>query len=262
MIDDEALIRSGFRLILNAAPDIEVVAAVGGGQALEAVSSHSPDLVLLDIRMPDVDGLTVLAALMDLPHRPKVAMLTTFDMDDYVARAFGLGACGYLLKDTDPDCLAPAVRSHDEGTFALAPKVASVLVDGYLHGHRTRTSAEEHGSVLNAGERKVLMLLAEGLSNSEIGVRLHLSESSIKARVSAALAKLAVGNRVQAALWAQRAGLLADSAARWNQADTAAGLRATLRGRWRPGASGGRPRPQRPARRAARSGSRGRPPEA
>ncbi|MFD7450939.1 response regulator [Kitasatospora sp. NPDC059827] len=214
VVDDEALIRSGFSLILNAAADIEVVAAVSGGQALEAVASHTPDLVLLDVRMPDVDGLTVLARLVELPHRPKVAMLTTFDMDEYVARALGLGACGYLLKDTDPDCLAPIVRSLHAGTFVLTPKVASTVIDGYLHGHRTVTSADEHAAALNAREQKVLVLLAEGLTNREIGLRLHLSESSTKALVSTVLAKLAVGNRVQAALWAQRAGLLVDSAAR------------------------------------------------
>ncbi|MFJ4192392.1 response regulator [Kitasatospora sp. NPDC089509] len=210
VVDDEALIRSGFSLILSAADGIEVVAAVPGGQALEAVAAHAPDVVLLDIRMPDVDGLTVLRHLTELPESPVVAMLTTFDADEYVAQALRTGASGYLLKDTDPDDLAPAVRSLYEGAVVLAPKVVPTVVDGYLRHHRGLDSAAADVSMLTGWERRVLRGLAQGLSNAEIGARLHLSAGTVKAHVGTLLVKLSVANRVQAALWAQRAGVLAE----------------------------------------------------
>ncbi|MFE6747973.1 response regulator [Kitasatospora purpeofusca] len=214
VVDDEALIRSGFSLILNAAEGIEVVASVTGGQALEAVSVHAPDVVLLDVRMPDVDGLTVLRRLMEQPQRPVVAMLTTFDSDEYIAQALSSGASGYLLKDTDPDDLAPLVRSLHEGAVVLASKIVPAIVEGYLGHHRSLAAATAHDVRLNERERDVLLLLAEGLSNKGIGGRLHLSEGTVKDHVSAVLAKLAVDNRVQAALWAQRVGLVAGGGGR------------------------------------------------
>ncbi|MFF2042789.1 response regulator [Kitasatospora sp. NPDC058170] len=214
VVDDEALIRSGFSLLLNASADIEVVAAVAGGQALDAVAAHTPDLVLLDIRMPDIDGLMVLGHLMQLPQRPVVAMLTTFDSDEYIVQALRSGASGYLLKDTDPDDLARQVRSLYGGAAVLAQKVVAAVIDGYLSHHRELAAAAAHTARLNEREHDVLLLIAEGLSNGEIGRRLHLSEGTVKGHVSVVLAKLAVDNRVQAALWAQRAGLLAESGAR------------------------------------------------
>ncbi|MEV7599143.1 response regulator transcription factor [Kitasatospora sp. NPDC089797] len=214
VVDDEALVRLGFSLILNAAEDIEVVAAVPGGQALAAVAAHAPDLVLLDVRMPDIDGLTLLRELTDLPEAPVVAMLTTFDADEYIARALGRGACGYLLKDTDPDDLAPLVRSLVGGAVVLAPRIMPAVVDGYLRHHRDLGSGAERAAGLSERERGVLLLLAQGLSNTEIGRRLHLSTGTVKDHVSALLAKLGVTNRVQAALWAQRTGLLAADGAR------------------------------------------------
>ncbi|GAA3251193.1 hypothetical protein GCM10010493_25870 [Streptomyces lavendulae subsp. grasserius] len=120
VVDDEALVRSGFTMILNPAADIEVVAATCGGLALAAAAEHAPDLALLDVRMPDVDGLTVLARLMELPERPVVAMLTTFDSDEYIATALRSGASGFLVKDTDPDELARLVRSPAAGAVVLA----------------------------------------------------------------------------------------------------------------------------------------------
>ncbi|MFD7450922.1 response regulator [Kitasatospora sp. NPDC059827] len=212
VVDDEALIRSGFSLILNAADDIDVAAAVTGGQALDAVAAHTPDLVLLDIRMPDVDGLALLRHLRQLPHPPVVAMLTTFDSDEYIAQALRSGAAGYLLKDTDPDDLAPLVRSLADGAVVLAPQIVPAVVEGYLRHHHGLESAAARtaalGAALTGREREVLLLLARGLTNTEIGRSLHLSVGGVKEHVSALLAKLAVNNRVQAALWAQRAGLL------------------------------------------------------
>ncbi|MET8978392.1 response regulator transcription factor [Streptomyces sp. NPDC004539] len=208
VVDDEALVRSGFQLILNAAEDIEVVATATGGEAVAAVRDTRPDVVLLDIRMPDVDGLTVLGQVRALPEPPVVAMLTTFDADDYVVTALKSGAAGFLLKDTEPDQLAQLVRTLAAGGVVMSPKASHAVWRG-----RPGTGAgdEEAGRVglLSEREREVLVLVAEGLSNAEIGTRIHLSAGTVKDHVSAILTKLRVGSRVQAALLAQRAGLLA-----------------------------------------------------
>jgi DNA-binding NarL/FixJ family response regulator len=207
VVDDEALIRTGFTHILNTADDIEVVAAVPGGQAVRAVRQLHPQIVLLDIRMPDVDGLTVLADLRLLPDPPVVAMLTTFNMDEYVATALRSGAAGFLLKDTDPEQLPHLVRALADGGVVLSSKVTRTVVDGYLAGSRWEAAAEVVGRLTDR-ERSVLVLIAEGLSNTDIGGRMHLSTSTVKDHVSALLAKLEVSTRVQAALLAERAGLL------------------------------------------------------
>jgi DNA-binding NarL/FixJ family response regulator len=209
VVDDEALVRSGFRLILNAAPDIEVVAATTGGEALDAVLEHRPDVVLVDIRMPDVDGLTVLSRLRDLPDSPAVAMLTTFDADEYVLKALNLGAAGFLLKDTEPEHLAQLVRTLAMGGVVMSPKASRTLLRSLPRTEEVAgDSAGTRVERLTDRERDVLVLLAEGLSNAEIGVRLHLGTGTVKDHVSALLTKLRVSGRVQAALLAQRAGLL------------------------------------------------------
>ncbi|MEX3102506.1 response regulator transcription factor [Streptomyces sp. ST1020] len=207
VVDDEALVRSGFRLILNAAEDIEVVATATGAEAVATVRRERPDVVLLDIRMPDVDGLTVLGQVRALPEPPVVAMLTTFDADEYVVTALKSGAAGFLLKDTEPDQLAQLVRTLAAGGVVMSPKASHAVWRG-----RPASAAddEETGRVgrLSEREREVLVLVAEGLSNAEIGARIHLSAGTVKDHVSAILTKLRVGSRVQAALLAQRAGLL------------------------------------------------------
>ncbi|MGW5330398.1 response regulator [Streptomyces sp. NPDC004014] len=207
VVDDEALIRTGFQHILDAADDIEVVAAVAGGQALPAVRETAPDVVLLDIRMPDVDGLTVLAEVRRLPSPPIVAMLTTFDMDEYVETALRSGAAGFLLKDTDPEELPFLVRALADGGTVLSSKVTRTVVDGFL-GAGSQEAAARTLDRLTERERHVLLLVAEGLSNGDIAARMHLSTGTVKDHVSAILTKLEVGGRVQAALLAQRAGLL------------------------------------------------------
>ncbi|PZH10795.1 DNA-binding response regulator [Streptomyces sp. NTH33] len=210
VVDDEALIRGGFTHILNRADDIEVVAAVPGGQAVRAVRESRPDVVLLDIRMPDVDGLTVLADLRRMPEPPVVAMLTTFDADEYVATALRSGAAGFLLKDTDPEQLPYLVRALAEGGTVLSSKVTRTVVDAYL-GTGVREPAARLTARLTRRERAVLVLMAEGLGNTDIGKRLHLSTGTVKGHVSAVLGKLEVGSRVQAVLIAERAGLLEPS---------------------------------------------------
>ncbi|MFB7338175.1 response regulator transcription factor [Streptomyces adustus] len=207
VVDDEALIRTGFQRILDTADDIEVVAAVPGGRAVHTVREFRPDVVLLDIRMPDVDGLTVLADLRRLQGPPVVAMLTTFDADEYVATALRSGASGFLLKDTDPEQLPHIIRTLAEGGTVLSSQVTRKVVAGYLdadpQGPATRAVAR-----LTERERAVLVLMAEGLANIDIGERMHLSAGTVKGYVSTIFTKLEVGSRVQAVLFAERAGLL------------------------------------------------------
>ncbi|MFJ8048732.1 response regulator [Streptomyces luteogriseus] len=209
VVDDEALVRSGFGLILNAAADIEVVATATGAQAVAQVREHRPDVVLLDIRMPDVDGLTVLRELRSRPGPPVVAMLTTFDTDEYVLTALHSGAAGFLLKDTEPEQLAQLVRTLASGGVVLSPKASRTLLRGHP-GTEPAVVDQEAARVerLTDRERDVLVLLAGGLSNADIGTRLHLGTGTVKDHVSTILTKLRVGGRVQAALLAQRAGLL------------------------------------------------------
>ncbi|MGW3962594.1 response regulator [Amycolatopsis sp. NPDC005003] len=207
VVDDEELVRSGFRLILQAAGDIEVVATVTGAQAVKEVGLQRPDVVLLDIRMPDVDGLTVLRQLRGLASPPVVAMLTTFDSDEYIATALRSGAAGFILKDTAPEQLAQLVRTLAAGGVVLSPKVTRTVVDGYLDSGAGSAAATQVGE-LSERERAVLVLIADGLSNTDIAKQIHVSVGTVKDHVSAILTKLGVGSRVQAALVAQRAGLL------------------------------------------------------
>ncbi|MEV6248326.1 response regulator transcription factor [Streptomyces sp. NPDC051742] len=211
VVDDEQLVRSVLRLILSSAGDIEVVADCGGGQAVPTVVAHRPDVVLLDIRMPDEDGLTVLRGLRTaLAGRlPAVAMLTTFDADEYLGPALRLGATGFLLKDTEPEQLVRSVRVLAGGSSVLGPGVTRTVADHYTDpapaGDRQAVRAVQS---LTARERDVLALLGEGLSNLQAAERLGLAGSTVKDHVSVVLAKLGGVNRVQAAVIADRAGLV------------------------------------------------------
>jgi len=201
IVDDETLVRYGFELILGAAADIDVLATSGDVDAVETVRRHRPDVVLLDVRMPRVNGLEVLAQLRDLPEPPAIAMLTTFDTDtQVVARAMDSGASGFLLKDTDPESLAEYVRALARGGIVLAPGV-----------DRTRLFAQ-HPAVeapeLSPREHTVVRLVAEGASNPEIGQRIGVSTGTVKEDVRALLAAFGVTTRVQLALRAAEAGLL------------------------------------------------------
>ncbi|MEU3193589.1 response regulator transcription factor [Streptomyces sp. NPDC006992] len=209
VVDDEELVRSGLRLVLGTAPDIEVVAVCGGGAAVATVLAHRPDVLLLDIRMPDVDGLTVLRRLHADPdaEAPRTAMLTTFDAEEYLGAALHAGAAGFLLKDTAPEQLVHAVRVLADGGRVLAPGVTSTVIGGYLGG-RHGTDAEHRAARLTCRERQVLALVGEGLSNSGVAQRLNLAHGTVKDHVSALLAKLGGLNRVQAAVLADRAGLV------------------------------------------------------
>ncbi|MFF5126401.1 response regulator [Streptomyces syringium] len=204
--DDEAMVRAGIRAILARDPHVEVVAEAGdGNEALALTRRHRPDVVLLDIQMPGLDGLTAVARLRREPTTAGVIMLTTFGQDEYITRALEEGADGFLLKADDPRELLNGVRAVGAGGAYLSPRVAGRVIAG-IRAHR---SAHPHRSLdrLTQREREVLAGLAAGLSNAEIATRLHLVEGTVKAHVSAVLTKLGARNRVEAAIAAHEAGL-------------------------------------------------------
>ncbi|MBC3839911.1 response regulator transcription factor [Streptacidiphilus sp. 4-A2] len=192
-------------MILGSADDIEVVETCSGTEALSAVRTLRPHVVLLDIRMPDIDGLTLLRRLRALPDSPYVAMLTTFDTDEYLDQALSMGASGFLLKDTAPEILVNSVRAVATGAGCLSQPVLRRLRDS-----RPRIVGSVAVDSLTARERQVLCHLGQGLSNVEIGARMHLGAATVKDYVSAVLTKLGVANRIQAAVLAERAGLIED----------------------------------------------------
>jgi DNA-binding NarL/FixJ family response regulator len=209
VVDDEALVRAGLRMILEPADDIEVVGeASDGSDAVTAVARHRPDVVLMDVRMPGMDGLTALKELRRATNPPRIIMLTTFDLDDYVHTALRGGAAGFLLKDTSPRDLATAVRTVAEGSAMLTPRITKRLIDTFAGLESADAArARERLSVLTEREDDVVRAVARGLSNAEIGRELAMSEGTVKAHVSRALAKLGLSNRVQVALLVRDAGL-------------------------------------------------------
>jgi DNA-binding NarL/FixJ family response regulator len=210
LADDEAMIRAGVRAILTADPAIEVVAEAGDGrQAIELTRSHRPDVALLDIRMPVLDGLAAAAELARAAPGTAVAILTTFGEDEYIARALSGGASGFLLKSGDPHELIAGVRAVAGGAAYLSPKVAHRVITE-LRGGRLAHGAHARRRIaaLTPRERQVLALVGAGLSNAEIASRLHVVEGTVKAYVSTILMRLEVRNRVQAAIVAYEAGLI------------------------------------------------------
>ncbi|MFD9727356.1 response regulator [Streptomyces sp. NPDC059072] len=208
--DDEPLIRAGIRMILTSAPDIEVVAeAANGREAVELARSHAPDVVLLDIQMPVLDGLSALGELRRAVPQVRALILTTFGEKENVLRALGQGGAGFLLKDSAPGELIGAVRAAAAGDAYLSPAATRHVVDQLASGKAAARGEEARRQVaaLSDRERGVLALLGEGLSNADAGRRLHMSEATVKTYVSRILAKLGCENRVQAALLARDAGL-------------------------------------------------------
>ncbi|MET8334107.1 response regulator [Streptosporangium canum] len=213
IVDDDPLVRAGLVMMLGGAPDIRVVAQAGDGtQALPLVDRHAPDVVLMDIRMPVMDGLAATEALRARPGAPEVIVLTTFDADDHVLRALRAGAAGFLLKDTPPDEIVTAVRQVARGYPVLSPAVTRRLIARVADsGHDLRrTRAGDRLALLNGREREVAVALGQGRSNAEIGAVLHLSVPTVKTHVSGILTKLGLNNRVQIALLVHDAGLLDD----------------------------------------------------
>ncbi len=210
IVDDEALVRAGLRMILESADDLEVVGeAEDGADAVDAVRRDRPDVVLMDIRMPRLDGLAATRALQSLPEAPKVVVLTTFDLDDYVFRALQAGASGFLLKDTPPRELVNAVRVVAAGEAMLSPGVTRRLIGHFAADDRSdrQRTARERLEALTERELEVLAAVGRGLSNAEIGRELYMSEATVKAHVSRVLVKLDATNRVQVAILAHDAGL-------------------------------------------------------
>ncbi|MEV6727427.1 MULTISPECIES: response regulator transcription factor [unclassified Streptomyces] len=208
--DDEPLIRAGIRMILTSAPDIEVVAeAANGREAVDLARAHTPDVMLLDIQMPVMDGLTALGELGRAAPEVRALILTTFGEKENVLRALGSGGAGFLLKDSAPGELIGAVRAAAAGDAYLSPGATRHVVDQLASGRAAGRGEEARRRVaeLSERERGVLALLGEGLSNADAGRRLHMSEATVKTYVSRILAKLGCENRVQAALLARDAGL-------------------------------------------------------
>jgi DNA-binding NarL/FixJ family response regulator len=216
LADDEAMIRAGVRAILGSDETIEVVAEAADGQeAIALAQRHRPDVALLDIRMPRMDGLAAGAEIKRTVPETAVVMLTTFSEDAYIAKALGDGASGFLLKSGDPHELIAGLKAVADGAAYLSPKVAQRVIAelgaGTGGGRMARAAAaKEQIDVLSPREREVLALVGAGLSNAEIAGRLYLVEGTVKAYVSAVLTRLAVKNRVQAAIVAYEAGLVTD----------------------------------------------------
>lgn len=209
--DDQELVRAGFAMILDAQDDIEVVAEVGDGAlAVGAVAEHAPDVVLLDIRMPVMDGLEA-ARRVCATSGTKVIMLTTFDQDDYVYDALYAGASGFLLKDVRRDDLVHAVRVVAAGESLLAPSVTRRLISDLTATRRPAapSAGSDRLAALTEREREILTLLGRGLSNPEIAAELVVSEHTVKTHVSKVLAKLGLRDRAQAVIAAYETGLIA-----------------------------------------------------
>ena len=208
--DDHALMRSGLRAMLDAQPDMEVVGeADDGAAAVNEAIRLRPDVVIMDIRMPNLDGIEATRRLAAQGSgAPKVLVLTTFDLDEYVYEALQAGAGGFMLKDAPPSQLAEAVRTVDAGEALLAPAVTRRLVERFVKRPPSDRVREERFAELTDREFEVLRLVTRGLSNAEIGSELYLSEATVKTHVTRILSKLGVRDRVQAVVLAYESGLV------------------------------------------------------
>jgi DNA-binding NarL/FixJ family response regulator len=214
--DDQALVRGGFRAILAAQPDLEVVAEAGNGrEAVAEVARTEPDVALVDVRMPEMDGIEATRRITAATPVCRVLMLTTFDVDEHVYDAFRAGATGFLLKTVAPEDLVHAVRAAHAGDALLAPAITRRLIERFV------VAPKPDGHVqleqLTPRERDVLQLLAQGLSNAEIGAALFVSQGTVKTHVGRILAKLGLRDRVQAVVLAYESGLVrpGDAPVRW-----------------------------------------------
>lgn len=205
LVDDQALFRAGIRMLVASQPDLDVVGEAGDGkEALAVVQSTRPDVVLMDIRMPVMDGLTATAEILARPEPPKVVMLTTFDLDEAAARAIRQGASGFLLKDADPEFLLAAIRTVHSGSSVIA---ASATRDLFAHFAEAPKPVPPQYAALTEREREIFALAARGLSNAEIAGREFLSEATVKTHISRILTKLALRDRVQLVVFAFEHGL-------------------------------------------------------
>ncbi|WP_315069922.1 response regulator transcription factor [uncultured Microbacterium sp.] len=205
LVDDQALFRAGIRMLIASQPDLEVVGEAGNGQeAIDVVRTTRPDVVMMDIRMPVMDGLTATAEILARPEPPRIVMLTTFDLDEAAARAIRQGASGFLLKDADPEFLLAAIRTVHSGSSVIA---ASATRDLFEHFAEAPKPVPPQYADLTDREREIFALAARGLSNAEIAGREYLSEATVKTHISRILSKLALRDRVQLVVFAFEHGL-------------------------------------------------------
>ncbi|MFC7341508.1 response regulator [Saccharopolyspora griseoalba] len=208
LLDDEDLVRSGIRMILEADPEIEVVAeAADGSGVVELVARHRPHVLLTDIQMPGVGGLEVTRRVAALPDPPAVAVLTTFDLDEYVHEALRGGAAGFLLKDTRPRELVAAVHTLAAGEAMLSPRITRKLLSAFSAGGTAVRDAKSKVDELTAREREVAVAVAQGSSNAEIAADLYMSQSTVKVHIGRIMQKLDAVNRTQVAIITHDAGL-------------------------------------------------------
>lgn len=208
LVDDQALFRAGIRMLVESQPDLEFVGDAGNGaEGLEMAARAQPDVILMDIRMPVMDGiqsteLILRAADARGQHRPRVIVLTTFDLDESAARAIRGGASGFVLKDADPEFLLAAIRTVHAGNAVIAPSATRELFEHFTSRAAERRTEPEAFGTLTSREREIFMLAARGLSNSEIASEEFISESTVKTHVSRVLTKLGLRDRVQLVIFA------------------------------------------------------------
>jgi DNA-binding NarL/FixJ family response regulator len=211
IVDDQALVRTGFRMILEAEEDIDVVGeAADGVEAITEARRLEPDVVLMDVRMPELDGIEATRRLLANGGAgdTKVVMLTTFDMDEYVFDALRAGASGFLLRDVPPERLIDGIRAVADGDALLAPSITRRLIEEFVRSGPTNTAPPAGLGELTARELEVLQLIARGLSNAEIAKELFVSETTVKTHVAHVLMKLGLRDRVQAVVLAYEAGVV------------------------------------------------------
>jgi DNA-binding NarL/FixJ family response regulator len=213
LVDDQALLRKGLRMVLEEEPDFLVVGEASDGQeAIELAGAHTPDVVVMDVRMPGLDGVEATRVIVEQTPSSRVLILTTFDLDEYAFSALRFGASGFLLKDVPPSELVKAIRAVANGDAVVAPSVTRRLLDAYAH--RLPDLRDGHGlgdpvlSNLTGREMEILIEVARGLSNSEIASRLFVAEATVKTHLGRVLQKLGLRDRVQAVVFAYQAGLL------------------------------------------------------
>jgi DNA-binding NarL/FixJ family response regulator len=213
LADDQELMRMGFRMVIDTQEDLEIVGeASNGAEAVEATHRLDPDVVLMDVRMPEMDGVQATRLIAESDSNARVIILTTFDLDEYVYAALRAGASGFLLKDAPPDQLLLAIRAVANGDAVVAPSVTRRLLENYAHrlpaADLSAGDEDERLELLTSREREVLLLLARSLSNAEIAQRLVLSEATVKSHVGRILAKLGLRDRVQIVVFAYETGLI------------------------------------------------------
>ncbi|GAA0368077.1 response regulator transcription factor [Microbispora corallina] len=209
LVDDQELVRTGFRMVLGAQPDIEVVGeAADGRAAVETLRTLEADVVLMDVRMPRMDGVEAARLICATPGGPRVLILTTFDLDEYAFAAIKAGASGFLLKDVPPAELVTAIRSVHSGDAVVAPSTTRRLLDRFAVLLPEGDARTRDAGLLTAREREVLYHVARGLSNSEIAARLHLAEATVKTHLGRILAKLGLRDRAQVVVYAYETGVV------------------------------------------------------